>query len=175
MPRDFNPRPLAGATVSLSGVFPTSLISIHAPLRGRPRTFGVVGHATGFQSTPPCGGDKASLFSPSVPSFQSTPPCGGDNRGNSKERVTRISIHAPLRGRPTASATDAKAAAFQSTPPCGGDCRFSAFSGQEPYFNPRPLAGATVVVCIPEFGVLISIHAPLRGRPHQSFTVDESG
>ena len=55
---DFNPRPLAGATSVVSGLFFCVSISIHAPLRGR-RT----GSSTGtcksqFQSTPPCGGDR---------------------------------------------------------------------------------------------------------------------
>ena len=77
-----------------------------------------------------------------------------------------ISIHAPLRGRPTADGSDCLAAAisihaplrgrpalrsiasnihiFQSTPPCGGDRHGrQSQAGCSHHFNPRPLAGAT--------------------------------
>ena len=35
---------------------------------------------------------------------------------------------------------------FQSTPPCGGDLFDTNVKEDEPYFNPRPLAGATLVL-----------------------------
>ena len=58
--------------------------------------------------------------------------------------MEKISIHAPLRGRPA-----------------GRGRR----TYRRPDFNPRPLAGATCR--IPNVALLrgISIHAPLRGRP----------
>ena len=54
---DFNPRPLAGATVTNLGDSAKAKISIHAPLRGRPDVCICVFHFCLFQSTPPCGGD----------------------------------------------------------------------------------------------------------------------
>ena len=145
---------------------------------------------TKFQSTPPCGGDLSaslcfvsrSYFNPRplagataigwiapffVRLFQSTPPCGGD-RGIHEipGGGIRISIHAPLRGRPGAAGNDPPTKAnfnprplagatvyfcspkehqsrFQSTPPCGGDLLRRFHSTRTPDFNPRPLAGAT--------------------------------
>ena len=96
-------------------------ISIHAPLRGRPRTAKMRLSTRLFQSTPPCGGDKSSrvegcrrFISIHAPLrgrraivkeqdgrilFQSTPPCGGDQGLSGRWATLRISIHAPLRGR----------------------------------------------------------------------------
>ena len=54
---DFNPRPLAGATGPIVVHFVVHIISIHAPLRGRPIEMHPVKESTLFQSTPPCGGD----------------------------------------------------------------------------------------------------------------------
>ncbi len=53
---------------------------------------------------------------------------------------------------------------FQSTPPCGGDTNTTKGDKSKTYFNPRPLAGATVEVERAEWADGISIHAPLRGR-----------
>ena len=53
---------------------------------------------------------------------------------------------------------------FQSTPPCGGDKAIKAIKIQKKNFNPRPLAGATVLGGVFVADVGISIHAPLRGR-----------
>ena len=99
--------------------------------------------------------------------FQSTPPCGGDPRRKDAEAALRISIHAPLRGRPQPFCCDLHRILFQSTPPCGGDgnrpgiaCYRSGFQSTPPCggdlgwpamiwpimdFNPRPLAGATTL------------------------------
>ena len=141
--RHFNPRPLAGATQRCRETVAVSEISIHAPLRGRLAEEG---------------------FNFTAVKFQSTPPCGGDDRDEAALLEFAISIHAPLRGRPrfgknlqtginfnprplagaTASAgIPCPATLFQSTPPCGGDAH-----------GPVSLTNN-----------LISIHAPLRGRP----------
>ena len=86
---------------------------------------------------------------------------------------------------------------FQSTPPCGGDATTSKCSCKGTYFNPRPLAGATVafqhrVVFPPDFnprplagatfGIKtldpngkISIHAPLRGRQMRNCIIMQKG
>ena len=79
-------------------------------------------------------------------------------------RIT-ISIHAPLRGRLSRSLVRFSSCAFQSTPPCGGDPGDVKTFLDCPYFNPRPLAGATNFVGVAHHGLGISIHAPLRGRP----------
>ena len=57
-----------------------------------------------------------------------------------------------------------KMTTFQSTPPCGGDRKPWTPWTTGHYFNPRPLAGATYVVFNGVPVLLISIHAPLRGR-----------
>ena len=163
---DFNPRPLAGAT---NGLWPgearrkfqstppcggdmqddialrvKSGISIHAPLRGR-RT------CTGLFRTP---GD-----------FNPRPLAGATSSIRSSSASSMISIHAPLRGRQPSGTRIFRRVRFQSTPPCGGDRFLSAFSRPEPYFNPRPLAGATAEAGVDLVDIMISIHAPLRGRP----------
>ncbi len=141
---DFNPRPLAGATsVSLSASICVA-ISIHAPLRGRHcfiwqrQVFKV------FQSTPPCGGDPtgaaggppyhnfnprplagATVFSRGpgfvYVYFNPRPLAGATKSYNSVADLATISIHAPLRGRPSGRCKQFGIKLFQSTPPCGGD------------------------------------------------------
>ena len=75
---NFNPRPHAGATGMIPEFKGRRAISIHAPMRGRPKLYGAVFIVVEFQSTPPCGGDLAQ-----VPDFFHP----------------TISIHAPMRGR----------------------------------------------------------------------------
>ena len=141
---NFNPRPLAGAT-DLKKV----LAWVHCQ----------------FQSTPPCGGDierqevrQGRLISIHAPL-----------RGRLLKRygvvvACRISIHAPLRGRLGEIVERYGIIIFQSTPPCGGDCWVGFISLIKSYFNPRPLAGATIPDEMRELFDAISIHAPLRGR-----------
>ena len=140
-----------------------------------------------FQSTPPCGGDGSDLINFQTKSlFQSTPPCGGDPPEPGELEHSLISIHAPLRGRLPIFLDNAESVVFQSTPPCGGDKRATRAGSSWHNFNPRPLAGATVWsiswpfrhlhfnprplagATPPRYLVLlemiISIHAPLRGR-----------
>ena len=126
---DFNPRPLAGATTSMTLPCFWIRISIHAPLRGRPASGRQGSSGTRFQSTPPCGGDykSSSVLYPMYP-FQSTPPCGGDDGTDDHHPAPAISIHAPLRGRPAHTFYSEPLLQFQSTPPCGGDlswCRWT--------------------------------------------------
>ena len=124
-------------------------------------------HELTFQSTPPCGGDTGKNFiSASAGRFQSTPPCGGDpepiinadqlknfnprplagatGRDGTQLDGARISIHAPLRGRPRKPWLTLLHHQFQSTPPCGGDAAGSSRRDTTTNFNPRPLAGATL-------------------------------
>ena len=142
---------------------------------------------TVFQSTPPCGGDAHAVDRPLTQAqFQSTPPCGGDHRRGYRQVVSLISIHAPLRGRPTYSWTapprvisihaplrgrpgTGNVAAGGKTisihaPLRGRPCPSIHADVLRPYFNPRPLAGATISTTAVRFTNTISIHAPLRGR-----------
>ena len=56
--RNFNPRPLAGATMRCANATSRKRISIHAPLRGRLGGVLYFIRKKLFQSTPPCGGDQ---------------------------------------------------------------------------------------------------------------------
>ena len=58
----------------------------------------------------------------------------------------KISIHAPLRERPSASFSASTIALFQSTLPCGSDALWHHWSIHSAYFNPRSLAGATLIL-----------------------------
>ena len=119
---NFNPRPLAGATDTTKGTAESTIISIHAPLRGRLP-----------QETIPIQG---------VLYFNPRPLAGATHTDRHSFQGLQISIHAPLRGRretgkgrrpgkdfnprPLAGATSSQALTssldlFQSTPPCGGD------------------------------------------------------
>ena len=118
----FNPRPLAGATRSLTSNFLPILFQSTPPCGGdrwimrigkisvnfNPRPLAgatwKIADALDmdlFQSTPPCGGDVYVDDDPSTSvGFQSTPPCGGDLQSSRQK---------------------SRYHSFQSTPPCGGD------------------------------------------------------
>ena len=166
--QNFNPRPLAGATLSRPGFDCRIAISIHAPLRGRPAIpyRPIVDRV--FQSTPPCGGDyfetirgpgrrisihaplRGRLFIkhrfPGHVQFQSTPPCGGDVRSIMVLISSLISIHAPLRGRPAVWIDWQTFIKISIHAPLRGRRRRPGKSKGRHYFNPRPLAGATFCV-----------------------------
>ena len=117
----FNPRPLAGATLPISGTCQFHPISIHAPLRGRQQVFNTTIPNMQFQSTPPCGGDKIAIAVPALIFYFNPRPLAGATKPFPVLFTTSlISIHAPLRGRLfTKPCTPSRL--FQSTPPCGGD------------------------------------------------------
>ena len=140
---NFNPRPLAGATGHVDFTQLVVDISIHAPLRGRP----LVVH----QCQP-------------VIYFNPRPLAGATVSWYAELHPGRISIHAPLRGRRVDVFAAPAGAEFQSTPPCGGDRYQYPWRAKSRYFNPRPLAGATLTADFPAPTLEISIHAPLRGR-----------
>ena len=184
----FNPRPLAGATPSELRPSSSSIISIHAPSRGRLWNISVFDRPYMISIHAPSRGRLDTLvLSRLIYSFQSTPPRGGDREKlNAQKQVNAISIHAPSRGRPVDLFAGKIEIKFQSTPPRGGDvCVFLLassiirFQSTPPrggdrwpqrrpqsrrYFNPRPLAGATSVQGSEGFVQTISIHAPSRGR-----------
>ncbi len=100
--------------------------------------------------------------------FQSTPPCGGDFNIQDGRQRRPISIHAPLRGRRRIEIEIVAMCGFQSTPPCGGDLDAVTTPPEPVEFQSTPPCGGdtadTFNVTLPP----ISIHAPLRGRPHGS-------
>ena len=190
-PFNFNPRPLTGAT-GLYHVFNDNvfIISIHAPSRGRP-----VGPETGFraglfQSTPPHGGDRdygprcrccaISIHAPSrgrlhlvtISLHDGFISIHAPSRGRQHAAVLcfgvhYISIHAPSRGRRLVHSHGSGQQLFQSTPPHGGDRIRSSPVSALTNFNPRPLTGATRPWPPWCPWMLISIHAPSRGRLDQ--------
>ena len=100
--------------------------------------------ATRFQSTPPCGGDlPATSLSWGATDFNPRPLAGATGPQNRRINGTRH-----FNPRPLAGATLPKS-------------RQGWLSAD---FNPRPLAGATKPPTWAERLIVISIHAPLRGR-----------
>ena len=75
-------------------------ISIHAPSRGRQLTSDFWPVRSLFQSTPPRGGDIESGFDwPDNIHFNPRPLAGATHRSICSLASSRISIHAPSRGR----------------------------------------------------------------------------
>ena len=128
-----------------------SIISIHAPSRGRlPGTPGLCEPAPEISIHAPSRGRLPSL--------------------SNYIHYIPISIHAPSRGRRNKRAIIRKGNLFQSTPPRGGDffsiffppfflisihapsrgrrCHSRGLTVDSRYFNPRPLAGATSCIIL---------------------------
>ena len=120
------------------------LISIHAPMRGRP-----------FSCAPGRGG---RYFNPR--------PHAGATYDTSKNG----NVRGDFNPRPHAGATCKDfiekfvSDPFQSTPPCGGDYELIPAVTTFQDFNPRPHAGATSDRDKRIVALTISIHAPMRGR-----------
>ena len=141
---NFNPRPLAGATKVVGVYRPSGNISIHAPLRGRPRFVAETKYPDKFQSTPPCGGDSGyRLKLQHKTYFNPRPLAGATRRSQPGQHASGISIHAPLRGRPVRNVRR----------------DFSRVISIH-----APLRGRLDVDSYSPFSFVISIHAPLRGR-----------
>ena len=140
----FNPRPLAGATARIGALAKQYLISIHAPLRGRLARTSISLRPLSFQSTPPCGGDPGPL--------KSTPKSSNFNPR-------------PLAGATAGYMLSNDQIIFQSTPPCGGDASADLMGNTSSRFQSTPPCGGDVTVMESIKALLISIHAPLRGRP----------
>ena len=140
----FNPRFLAGATMS-------KRIEIGA---------------FRFQSTLPYGSDRFLSFLKSLfLVFQSTLPCGSDSiRINAAEFIL-ISIHAPLRERPTLHNITSYLPNFNPRSLTGATRAAKLQCTRLHNFNPRSLTGATQGAQIIRNAFIISIHAPSRERP----------
>ena len=163
--RDFNPRPLAGATYFDKDKIRKALISIHAPLRGRLELVLYHSFHQRISIHAPLRGRLLVLCGfPFVVGFQSTPPCGGDRILTEKGVELYISIHAPLRGRRRVFFRLESSSVFQSTPPCGGDVLSPGCIWRSPRFQSTPPCGGDTAAESASAHLEISIHAPLRGR-----------
>ena len=148
------------------------LISIHAPIRGRRSYHRQSLRFRNFNPRPHTG--ATALPGAGLPpmAFQSTPPYGGD--GATSKALCGMLYFNP---RPHTGATLVLLSVTAlilsnfnprphtgATPPCRGQgCR-------RWHFNPRPHTGATQPPADLTVDGLISIHAPIRGRPSSSFS-----
>ena len=141
----FNPRSLAGATRIGKRI-------VYAGMDFNPRSLAGATdlkylnqkEASVFQSTLPRGSDTMmKVIMQGLIIFQSTLPRGSDMSRLYIGWALPISIHAPSRERPTAN-------------------RNRSLLGRN--FNPRSLAGATMLGMLHNRYIQISIHAPSRER-----------
>ena len=169
------------------GIVP-EVISIHAPLRGRPQPATARDRTRRISIHAPLRGrqreDKEG-FLPDVISIHA--PLRGRPVGRQHcPESGKISIHAPLRGRQMDMKINKTYVLFQSTPPCGGDHRGPGDQQLHGISIHAPLRGRHVILLsfsmvgifqsTPPCGgdhlfrhthaslLVISIHAPLRGR-----------
>ena len=98
------------------------MISIHAPLRERLAASLACSRSCIFQSTLPCGSDSVSLWQSSFLIYFNPRSLAGATQSNIPPEVDgSISIHAPLRERPSAYSVISAISEFQSTLPYGSD------------------------------------------------------
>ena len=120
------------------------MVSIHAPVKGRPGS----------------GCDFLHLFS----SFNPRPREGATHPCTHHPCVGRVSIHAPVKGRPPIALNSDGFPTVSIHAPVKG--RRGAGMAQPPphSFNPRPREGATRVLRDLQEMQEVSIHAPVKGR-----------
>ena len=121
---NFNPRPRMGATVACTSWIFFIVISIHAPVWGRP---------------------LEQQFPLVQQHFNPRPRMGATQDGCRRDWDGFISIHAPVWGRLALSVSRFAPSKFQSTPPYGGDHIPVRHISSCLDFNPRPRMGATSV------------------------------
>ena len=120
-------------------------ISIHAPSRERPFILRLLLGSSGFQSTLPRGSDSSDTC---------------------KQRSVKIiSIHAPSRERLCCIKNDSRKPTISIHAPSRERLSSSMVTSSTLYFNPRSLAGATMIHELQKAQEIISIHAPSRERP----------
>ena len=144
VPGNFNPRPHAGATGTFLSGSQQDAISIHAPMRGRPKCCGPQASGGHFNPRPHAGATEMLWTTGFRRTFQSTPPCGGDAHCPAGLRRQRISIHAPMRGRQMDADLfyDSYDISIHA-PMRGRHLRKLSRPLFSRNFNPRPHAGAT--------------------------------
>ena len=169
-----------------------SFVSIHAPLTGRDRCkASSPSRSRRFQSTRPSRGAMSRIWVGRTPRwFQSTRPSRGAMLGPGHvDQRCRVSIHAPLTGRDTASRfSSRRSAGFNPRAPHGARSRPAERRGATRRFqSTRPSRGAMLGASICNFRCArfnpraphgarcrprpsgrpvhgVSIHAPLTGR-----------
>ena len=118
----FNPRPREGATPTLKCLRISAMVSIHAPVKGRPTTCQEGPRARGFNPRPREGATHSSTFSsPISDCFNPRPREGATLLRMVAITCMGVSIHAPVKGRPYSDALPRSVSSF----------------------NPRPREGAT--------------------------------
>ena len=191
---NFNPRAPCGARrVSMYSKPQARLFQSTRPLRGATVAFCAARRRMPiFQSTRPLRGATSSLWLMRMSlRFQSTRPLRGATPYRTLPRVaTAISIHAPLAGRDSRSASSQPGRRnFNPRAPCGArrphqrhvladqpfqstrPLRGATGTGPWPpapsgFQSTRPLRGATAWRTRPSSTTRISIHAPLAGRDY---------
>ena len=99
--QQFQSTPPCGGDFVRSRNVKSTVISIHAPSRGRRPASRSSLSVSNFNPRPLTGATLLWGWSPPGKTFQSTPPHGGDGHARcAKNRAWAISIHAPSRGRP---------------------------------------------------------------------------
>ena len=165
--KDFNPRPLTGATAVMVAKAATINISIHAPSRGRLSAAAFWASASRISIHAPSRGRLpfppyqigVLLISIHAPSrgrqsypdghvgvsvhFNPRPLTGATRILSLPTQLVAISIHAPSRGRPSGKMLDNQLTVISIHAPSRGRLfAISSLSGSQ-NFNPRPLTGAT--------------------------------
>ena len=163
----FNSRPREGATVRFE--FRRGLrISFNSRPRegatkrtGRPRP-----HRRRFQLTPPRGGDMEGVISTfTTICFNSRPREGATRRYPHPPRPSRVSTHAPARGRLYRMPCPLSTMLFQLTPPRGGDRGVDMIVMMGSAFQLTPPRGGDFSGGKDSTVLWVSTHAPARGRP----------
>ena len=144
-------------------------ISIHAPLRERHIVYITNTNLYQFQSTLPCGSDFTVPLELSDYSISIHAPLRERPASNAAlDDYLIISIHAPLRERLKRLMSFSQKSDFNPRSLAGATVIFVIIQFRAQHFNPRSLAGATLRALRFAGRGIISIHAPLRERQHQN-------
>jgi len=119
-----------------------------------------------FQSTPPCGGEfHADEGGPDTKVSIHAPVRGRIGHVSRVLGTIRVSIHAPVRGRIRGPRRCESRPVFQSTPPCGGECSIFEMDGTPTEVSIHaPVRGRIALADRVAESAAVSIHAPVRGR-----------
>ena len=126
------------------------IVSIHAPVKGRPWTPG---------SSSSCSW-----------SFNPRPREGATWQKHKEQYYVEVSIHAPVKGRPRLRAIMGEPIVVSIHAPVKGRRRLRVDRLQGLCFNPRPREGATYKMQLVTYCKSVSIHAPVKGRRHSAQT-----
>ena len=97
--------------------------------------------------------------------FNPRPHAGATQLAAQLSQDHQISIHAPMRGRQRQRCTFNREGHLNPRPHAGATLLFHVRCLISCDFNPRPHAGATPGRFRSSYCGMISIHAPMRGRP----------